>query len=118
MLEKDKFKEKINSVVSNLKNNDVNSAINEIMGVIDDYNQGYDELEIEKTNVTNLTETNKNLESKVSALKDSNIDLLLKVGSPKNQDDTTSNINNNSNGQGEKEPLKFEDLFNEKGEIK
>ena len=47
------------------------------------------------------------------------MDLLLRVGTQQNTQNTagaTPNINNSN--QGEKKPLKFEDLFNEKGELK
>lgn len=118
MLEKEEYKNKINSIVNHLKNNDTTNATSELLNIIDDYNQGFDELEQEKTKNTTLTDTNKELETKINSLKDVNMDLLLKVGT-QHQSGSTSNINN-SNNQGEqnKTPRKFEDLFNEKGELK
>lgn len=118
MLEKDKYKEKINSIVNHIKNNDVTNATTELLSCIDDYNSGFDELEIMRTQNTTLTDTNKELESKIGSLKDVNMDLLLRVGTNQtNPSNPTPNINNQGN-EGEKQPRKFEDLFNEKGELK
>ena len=118
MINKDEFKNKINNVVNHIKNNDVTNATTELLGCIDDFNTGFDELEVEKTKNTNLTDTNQQLETKINSLKDVNMDLLLRVGTSQNQGgNPTSNIQNQGN-EGEKEPRKFEDLFNEKGELK
>lgn len=117
MLEKDKYKEKINSIVNHIKNNDMTNATTELLACIDDYNAGFDELEIAKTQNTTLTDSNKELESKINSLKDVNMDLLLRVGTNQNQgDNPTPNIQNQNNE--DKEPRKFEDLFDEKGELK
>ena len=117
MLEKEEFKNRINTIAEHIKNNDSANATSDLLKCIDDYNAGFDELEIEKTKNTTLTDSNKALESKINSLKDVNMELLLKVGSPTNN--PTSNISN-QNPQGETSPVKrrFEDLFNEKGEIK
>lgn len=118
MINKDDFKNKINNVVNHIKNNDVTNATTELLGCIDDFNTGFDELEVEKTKNTNLTDTNQQLETKINSLKDVNMDLLLRVGTNQNQGgNPTPNIQNQGN-EGEKEPRKFEDLFNEKGELK
>lgn len=111
MIGKDEFKNKINSVVEHIKNNDSANATAEIMKVIDDYNQGYDELETVNQNHKTLEETNKELNTKIEGLKNVNMDLLLKVGTPHN------NPTPNKEEQ-EKDKLKFEDLFDEKGELK
>lgn len=119
MLEKDEFKNRINGIAEHIKNNDTANATSELLKCIDEFNQGFDELEVEKTKNSNLTDSNKALESKINSLKDVNMELLLKVGSPQNIT-PASNISNQSN-QGssqEKAPLKFDDLFNEKGELK
>lgn len=118
MLEKDKFKEKINSIVTHIKNNDTTNATTELLNCIDDYNSGFDELEIMRTQNTTLTDSNKELETKINSLKDVNMDLLLRVGTNHNQGVTpTPNINSKA-PEGEKQPRKFEDLFDEKGELK
>ena len=116
MVEKEEFKTKINTAVDHIKNNDITSATTELLKLIDDYNQGYDELENEKTNNQTLTETNKDLNSKITSLKDVNMDLLLKVGTK--TDNPASNIKTNLPGDDNPTPRKFEDLFNEKGELK
>lgn len=118
MLEKDKYKEKINSIVNHIKNNDTTNATTELLSCIDDYNAGFDELEIAKTQNTTLTDSNKELESKINSLKDVNMDLLLRVGTNQNQGGNPTPSINNQNQEGEKQPRKFEDLFNEKGELK
>ena len=117
MINKDDFKNKINSVVNHIKNNDVTNATTELLGCIDDFNTGFDELEVEKTKNTNLTDTNQLLETKINSLKDVNMDLLLRVGTQNKNENPTPNINQSNQGE-EKSPRKFEDLFNEKGELK
>jgi len=118
MINKDEFKNKINNVVNHIKNNDVTNATTELLTCIDDYNAGFDELEIAKTQNTTLTDSNKALETKINSLKDVNMDLLLRVGTNQNQGgNPTPNIQNQGN-EGEKEPRKFDDLFDEKGELK
>lgn len=116
MLEKDKYKEKINSIVNHIKNNDTTNATTELLACIDDYNAGFDELEIAKTQNTTLTDSNKELESKINSLKDVNMDLLLRVGS--SQQTNVNTTPNKDNNEGEKQPRKFDDLFDEKGELK
>ena len=118
MLEKEEFKNKINEIAEHLKNNDTAKATSDLLKCIDDYNQGFDELEIEKTKNTTLTDSNKALESKINSLKDVNMELLLKVGNPQNI--PASNIPN-QNPQGANDTIQkrsFDDLFNEKGELK
>lgn len=118
MLEKEEFKNKINGIVEHIKNNDMTNATSDLLTCIDDYNSGFDELEIEKTKNTNLTDSNKQLETKINSLKDVNMDLLLRVGTQQNSNQAGATPNINNSNQGEKKPLKFEDLFNEKGELK
>ena len=120
MLEKEEFKNKINGIVEHIKNNDMTNATSDLLTCIDDYNSGFDELEIEKTKNTNLTDSNKELETKINSLKDVNMDLLLRVGTQQSvQNNAGANLNINNSNQGEdKKPLRFEDLFNEKGELK
>lgn len=112
MVGKDEFKNKINSVVEHIKNNDSANATSEIMKVIDDYNQGFDELETMNQKHQTLEDTNKDLNTKIEGLKNVNMDLLLKVGTPHKD---TPTINKEEQ---EKDKLKFEDLFDEKGELK
>ena len=120
MIEKEEFKNKINGVVNHIKNNDIANATSELLSCIDDFNTGFDELTSERTKITGLEETNKSLQSNISALKDTNYELLLRVGTPNDSGTTnTPNINNsNLPGEQPKAPRKFEDLFNEKGELK
>lgn len=117
MLEKDEFKNRINGIAEHIKNNDTANATSELLKCIDDFNAGFDELEVEKTKNSNLTDSNKALESKISSLKDVNMELLLKVGSPSNN--PASNIpNQNPLNEQPKQKRSFDDLFNEKGELK
>jgi hypothetical protein len=117
MLEKEEFKNRINGIAEHIKNNDTANATSDLLKCIDEYNAGFDELEVEKTKNISLTDSNNELQTKINSLKDVNMELLLKVGSPQNN--PTSNIPN-QNPSGETSPVKrrFEDLFNEKGEIK
>lgn len=122
MLEKEEFKNRINTIAEHIKNNDTANATSDLLKCIDDYNQGFDELEVEKTKNNTLNDTNKSLESKINSLKDVNMELLLKVGSPQNPPSNISN-QNGQGGQGgsagePNTPRKFDDLFNEKGELK
>lgn len=114
MIEKEEFKNKINSVVEHIKGNDVTNATSELLGLIDDYNQGFDELTETNTKYTEANTKNTELNSKIEQLKNVNMDLLLKVGSQKVDEPTI----NKPTDQQEDKPLKFEDLFDEKGEIK
>ena len=114
MINKEDFKNKINSVADHIKNNDITNATTELLAVIDDYNQGFDELEEANTKYTDMNTKNTELNSKIEQLKNVNMDLLLKVGTPENV--TTSNKDTDQTQ--EVKPLKYEDLFDEKGEIK
>lgn len=118
MLEKDEFKNRINTIAEHIKNNDTANATSDLLKCIDDFNAGFDELEVEKTKNISLSDSNKDLESKINSLKDVNMELLLRVGNPQNI--PTPNIQN-QNLPGSNEPNQkrsFEDLFNEKGELK
>lgn len=78
------------------------------------------ELETEVSSVfdsnSELTESNKNLTDDNESLRAANMKLFLKVGAEKEENGNTNN--NNKNTGGEPEKRKFEDLFNEKGELK
>ncbi len=60
-----------------------------------------------------LMEQNKKYEEDNEKLRQANMDLFLKVGTGKTEQDVR-----NENQEPEKEPRKFEDLFDEKGMIK
>ena len=67
-------------------------------------------------NLATLTETNKTLTSDNETLRDANMKLFLRVGADK----TTDEQNKDKTGVDDKEKTKrsFDDLFNEKGELK
>ena len=62
---------------------------------------------------SNLMEQNKKYEEDNEKLRQANMSLFLKVGTGKTSEDVK-----NENQDPEKEPRKFEDLFDEKGMIK
>ena len=62
-------------------------------------------------NVDSLTETNNSLTANNETLREANMQLFLRVGEKKDPEDLTP-------PGGGSEPLKYENLFNEKGELK
>lgn len=64
-------------------------------------------------NVATLTETNNSLTENNESLRQANMDLFLRIGKKKSPDDPEPN------GGGDPKPArKYEDLFNDKGELK
>lgn len=66
--------------------------------------------------IAELEEANKQLSEKNDKLSKANMDLFLQIPSKKSEENNDNNVGN----QGTEEPtkLKYEDLFNEKGELK
>lgn len=75
-----------------------------------------DEVVKDYDTLTQLTETNKDLTAKNETLRDANMQLFLRVGGTKENDDDDEIEDQNKRKKDTK--LKFEDLFNEKGGIK
>lgn len=65
--------------------------------------------------ISSLTETNNNLLADNEKLRSANMQLFLRVGESKSKGEK---LKDETGIDPEKEPKKFEDLFNEKGEIK
>lgn len=103
---KEEFTNKIQEITDNLS--DQGKVTATLTELYTEYEKVFDENENNKT----LNET---LTSKNQELKDYNLELFMKVGKQDSSDNKTS-----SSAQDDKdEPkLKFEDLFNEKGEFK
>ena len=74
----------------------------------DEINGVYDENE-------NLTEQNNNLVQANESLRSTNMDMFLQLGEQKSKKEV---IKNETGSDSESEPKKFEDLFNDKGELK
>jgi len=71
----------------------------------DEVSKGYESLET-------LTAENETLTKDNERIRQQNMDLYLRVGEPKKEE------GNGSQGSGDREKRKFEDLFDEKGGIK
>ena len=67
------------------------------------------------TNGETLTQTNKDLTERNEKLREVNSKLFLKVGEIPNKENNNNNNNNEDNGN--TEPLQYEALFNQKGEL-
>ena len=65
---------------------------------------------------SDLTEKNTNLQAENEKLVKANMELFLRIGNPKDQSEIKQNETGIENK--EEETMKFEDLFNEKGELK
>lgn len=74
----------------------------------DEINGVYDENE-------NLTNQNNDLVQANESLRSTNMDMFLQLGEQKSKKDI---IKNETGSDSEPEPRKFEDLFNDKGELK
>lgn len=102
----DDFINKTKEIVENLSDQGlVTSTLSELSEEFKTLRESNDQLIT--VNAT-LTDENK-------SLKKYNMDLFMKVGSENNENDTS--FNNQSDAK-ETEKLNFEDLFNEKGELK
>ena len=74
-----------------------------------------EECEKDYDNISSLSETNKNLLDDNEKLRSANMQLFLRVGESKSKGEK---LKDETGIEPEKETRKFEDLFNEKGEIK
>ena len=74
-----------------------------------------DEVVKDYDTLTQLTETNKDLTAKNETLRDANMQLFLRVGGSKDNDDEE---HEEPDRRKKETRLKFEDLFDEKGGIK
>lgn len=106
---KEEFTQKIQEITDNLSDQGkVTSVLTELYS---EYEKVFDENENTKT--LNDTLTTKNQE-----LKEYNLELFMKVGKQEDTTKTNTSLNENGEGDGKEPTLKFEDLFNEKGEFK
>lgn len=105
---KEEFTQKIQEITENLS--DQGKVTSTLTELYTEYEKIFDENESTKT--LNETLTTKNQE-----LKDYNLELFMKVGKQDKGDNNTS-LNENGGGDDKEPTLKFEDLFNEKGEFK
>jgi hypothetical protein len=110
---KEEFLAKTKEISSNL--NDQAKVNSLLTGLYEEYEKTFD-------SNTQLTSVNETLTTKNQELKEFNMDLFMKLG--KQEKDQNNQENNNSfkmdEGEEDKEKpkLKYEDLFNEKGELK
>ena len=84
------------------------AASEQLTALSDAFEQNFNALETANGNITKLSENNEKLRK-------TNMDLFLRVGSTtkeKETDDTSASDKDSG------EPLKYENLFNEKGELK
>lgn len=80
-----------------------------VRSIVADLTETVNTLYDDKSNLENLKSNN---EAEINRLREENMKLFLRVT------DNNTDVNNINNEEDEKQPRKFEDLFNEKGLIK
>lgn len=101
--------EEFNSVLTEIMTNisDVGVVSTLLEKIREGFASTFTALEDERNNVINLKE-------EVTSLRESNMNLFLKLG----DEVTGTNTNPDPDPDPDPEPVKFDDLFNEKGELK
>jgi predicted nuclease with TOPRIM domain len=82
----------------------------------DEVTKVYDEMETDKTTINTLNETINSKDGEISALQKANMDYFTRLSSQKSE---TQKLQDSTGIKPEEvKTKKFEDLFNEKGELK
>ena len=102
-MEKEEFLQKLQDIGTSEDMTNVRSIVADLTETV---NTLYDD----KSNLENLKSNN---EAEIEKLRAENMKLFLRV-----TDNNTDNNNNINNEEDDKQPRKFEDLFDEKGMIK
>lgn len=104
----DEFKNATAALLGMVAADNQAAASEQLTALSDAFEQNFNALETANGNVTKLTENNEKLRK-------TNMDLFLRVGSTKQEKETPEKGATDKDGG---EPLNYNDLFNEKGELK
>lgn len=104
---KEEFTQKVQEITSNLEDQ------GKVTSLLTELTKEYENVFDDKTNLTTMNET---LTTKNQELKDYNMKLFMQVTTDNKTSD--NNLPLDPPGNKEEDKLKFEDLFDEKGEFK